>query len=112
MKNVRSFTRVSLIAIAAALGATTFIPMAAVAADLVLSGAIQSAGGEKMGGAAVSAKGEGQTITTTVFTDESGSYYFPPMPAGANIGSGRRRSPLAPQKATSILAPQSVRTSN
>ncbi len=82
MKNVRSFTRVSLIAIAAALGATTFIPMAAVAADLVLSGAIQSAGGEKMGGVAVSAKGEGQTITTTVFTDESGSYYFPPMPAG------------------------------
>jgi streptogramin lyase len=81
MKNAGSFTRASAIAIMAAWAAAS-MPMAAQAADLVLSGAIQSAGGEKMGGVAVSAKGEGQTITTTVFSDESGNYYFPPMPSG------------------------------
>jgi virginiamycin B lyase len=80
MKNAKRFTRASLIAITAALA--TSLSMPAHAADLVLAGAIQSATGEKMGGVAVSAKGEGQTITTTVYTDESGNYYFPPMPAG------------------------------
>src|SRR5947207_3311967 len=41
-----------------------------------------SSAGEKMGGITVSAKPEGGTITTTVFTDEAGNYYFPPLPAG------------------------------
>jgi streptogramin lyase len=54
-----------------------------VAGDMVLSGAVKSAGGEAMGGVTVSAKAEGQTITTTVFTDEAGNFYFPPLPAGA-----------------------------
>jgi virginiamycin B lyase len=79
MFTVKTFTRASLIAIAA-LGAA-FISTAH-AADVVLSGAIKSAAGEKLGGVTVSAKGEGQPITATVFTDESGDYYFPPMPAG------------------------------
>ena len=35
-----------------------------------------------MGGVTVSAKADGATITTTVFTDETGNYYFPPLPAG------------------------------
>ena len=35
-----------------------------------------------MGGVTVSAKADGATITTTVFTDEAGDYYFPPLPAG------------------------------
>jgi streptogramin lyase len=51
------------------------------AADAILSGAINSNAGE-MGGVTVSAKPEGGTITTTVFTDESGHYYFPPLPTG------------------------------
>lgn len=50
--------------------------------DMVLSGRVQSASGEKLGGVTVSAKVEGGTITTTVFTDEDGAYYFPPMPPG------------------------------
>jgi streptogramin lyase len=54
----------------------------AFAADAILSGAITSAAGEKMGGVTVSAKPEGATITTTVFTDADGRYFFPPMPAG------------------------------
>ena len=35
-----------------------------------------------MGGVAVSAKADGTTITTSVYTDETGSYYFPPLPPG------------------------------
>src|SRR5580704_12834838 len=80
MKQAKRFT---LAAIAAAgLAATAFIPLSAQAADAVLSGSITSATGEKLGGVTVSAKADGATITTTVFTDESGNYYFPPMPAG------------------------------
>src|SRR5882757_3137041 len=51
-------------------------------ADTVLSGTITSAAGEKLGGVTVSAKPAGGTVTTTVFTDESGEYYFPQLPAG------------------------------
>lgn len=51
-------------------------------ADAILSGAVTAASGEKMGGVTVSAKAEGSTITTTVFTDADGHYYFPPLPAG------------------------------
>ena len=54
----------------------------AVAADAILSGAITSASGEKMGGVTVMAKADGATITTTVFTDADGNYYFPPMAPG------------------------------
>ena len=54
----------------------------AFAADAILSGAITSAAGEKMSGVTVSAKPEGATITTTVFTDADGRYFFPPMPGG------------------------------
>ncbi|HEY6864776.1 MAG TPA: carboxypeptidase regulatory-like domain-containing protein [Burkholderiales bacterium] len=52
------------------------------AADALLSGAVRSAQGEKMGGVTVSAKPEGGTITTTVFTDESGEYFFPALASG------------------------------
>src|SRR3984893_2734842 len=75
--------RFTLAAIAAAaLAGTAFIPLSAQAADALLSGSITSAAGEKLAGVTVSAKAEGATITTTVFTDESGNYYFPPLPTG------------------------------
>src|SRR5262245_30245052 len=76
MKTAR-FTSASVIAIAAGLG----IPSAA-SADALLAGTITSASGEKMGGVTVSAKAEGSTITTSVYTDEAGGYYFPPLPDG------------------------------
>ncbi len=38
--------------------------------------------GERLGGVTVSAKAEGATITTSVYTDASGNYYFPPLPEG------------------------------
>jgi streptogramin lyase len=48
----------------------------------LLSGTIKSDSGEKMGGVTVSAKAEGRTITTSVFTDQQGDYYFPPLAPG------------------------------
>src|SRR5882762_11217361 len=71
----------TLAALLAALVSTTSL-VPAWAADAILSGSIAAASGEKMGGVTVSAKAEGATITTTVFTDDSGNYYFPPLPAG------------------------------
>jgi len=50
--------------------------------DLSLAGSISAASGEKLSGVTVSAKAEGQTITTSVFTDESGNFYFSAMPPG------------------------------
>ena len=81
MKNLPRFTGVSMIVLAIALVATTFVP-GVTFADSMLNGAITSAAGEKMGGVTVSAKAEGSTITTSVFTDDTGNYYFPSLPNG------------------------------
>jgi streptogramin lyase len=63
--------------------ALTLLTSAAFAADpTILTGTVTSPSGETMGGVTVSAKAMGSTITTTVFTDESGNYYFPTLPAG------------------------------
>jgi streptogramin lyase len=69
-------TRTLLLACAASLAA------AAHAADPVLSGAIGARSGQKLDGVTVSAKLEGSTITTSVYTDAGGNYYFPPLPTG------------------------------
>ncbi len=69
-------------ALAGLLGASLAASASAFAADALLSGVVKSPTGEKMGGVTVSAKAEGSTITTTVFTDENGEYYFPPLASG------------------------------
>ena len=74
MRNLRSL----LLAGAASLVVVT----GAQAADPLLSGVISSPSGQKLEGVTVSAKLKGSTITTSVYTDETGSYYFPPLPAG------------------------------
>jgi streptogramin lyase len=51
-------------------------------ADALLSGTIKSPDGKAMGGVTVSAKPDGGTITTTVFTDATGNYFFPALPPG------------------------------
>src|SRR5215475_13196360 len=48
----------------------------------VLAGTIKSAAGHALEGVVISAKEEGKTITTSVFTDEEGRYYFPPLAKG------------------------------
>jgi len=77
MTNVRSILLASAASLAVAGLATP-----AMAADQVLNGAISSPAGEKLGGVTVSAKQDGSTITTSVYTDDTGNYYFPPLPAG------------------------------
>lgn len=72
--------RTLALSLLAATALTAAIP--AQAADAILRGTVASTAGEKMGGVTVSAKPEDGTITTTVFTDDSGNYYFPPLPAG------------------------------
>jgi virginiamycin B lyase len=69
-------------ALSATVAFVTLFAAPACAADAILSGAVTSAAGEKMGGVTVSAKADGATITTTVFTDADGHYYFPPLAAG------------------------------
>jgi streptogramin lyase len=51
-------------------------------ADPVLNGKISSESGAKLDGVTVSAKRDGSTITTSVYTDKDGMYYFPPLAAG------------------------------
>ena len=65
--------------VAALVSTTTLAPANA---DAILAGTVAGAGGDKMGGVTVSAKADGATITTTVFTDEAGNYYFPPLAPG------------------------------
>ncbi len=81
MTSARRFASVSLVALTVALGAAILAPLPAYA-DAPLSGAITSATGERLGGVTVSAKAEGSPITTSVYTDASGNYYFPPLPEG------------------------------
>ena len=70
--------RATLLACALPLAAAT----AAHAADQRLSGRIASPSGQKLDGVTVSAKREGSTITTSVYTDAAGEYFFPPLPEG------------------------------
>jgi streptogramin lyase len=66
----------------AAVATLSFIFAAPVWADALISGAVKSASGDAMAGVTVSAKADGATITTTVFTDAGGRYYFPALPNG------------------------------
>ena len=62
--------------------ASLLAAIAAHASDRMLSGTVVSPSGQKLDGVTVSAKREGATITTSVYTDASGGYYFPPLPEG------------------------------
>ena len=73
--------RGKLLASVAGLAALGFAATTA-SADQLLSGSITSASGQKLEGVQVSAKREGSTITTNVYTDQNGEYFFPPLPEG------------------------------
>src|SRR5262249_45285322 len=47
-----------------------------------LSGTVKGPDGQPLAGVAVYARGLGRTITTTVFTDDQGTYVFPPLEPG------------------------------
>ena len=87
MRNKRFSSTASVFVIA--LAAILMGPAPATAADeLILSGAVSSSAGEDMSGVMVSAKARGATVTTSVLTDGTGNYYFPPLPAGQVPGVG------------------------
>jgi streptogramin lyase len=97
-----------------AISAAAMIVPATADADAILSGTITAAGGEKLGGITVSAKPVGGTITTTVFTDETGDYYFPTLPEGKyrvwaqTIGFATAKAEVdltVPRKQTFVLDP-------
>ncbi len=48
----------------------------------ILSGTVKSSEGKPLEGVGVSARGASDTFTTTVYTDESGKYYFPRLTGG------------------------------
>ena len=54
-----------------------------------LWGTAMSASGEPMEGVAISARAEGNPTTTSVFTDEQGQYFFPPLAAPFEAGAYR-----------------------
>lgn len=58
-------------------------PIAKAAGDgVLLTGMVKSGQGEKMAGVTVSAKAAGSSVTTSVFTDADGNYYFPRLASG------------------------------
>jgi len=85
MASMKRFRAVAMI-VGVGLGMAIFAPGARTAppqqSGVLLTGAVKSDSGEKMAGVTVSAKGVGQTITTSVFTDETGDFYFPRLAAG------------------------------
>ena len=84
MNNKRKAVLAALIAVLlVGTGAALLIPKSVQGQNnALLTGTIKSASGEKLAGVTVSAKAVGQTITTSVYTDEEGAYYFPPMAPG------------------------------
>jgi len=77
-------------------------------ARTILSGKIRGSGGEALEGVTVSTRAAGGTITTSVYTDEGGSYYFPTLPGGkyrvwaqaVGFQAGRAMVSLAPARET------------
>src|SRR5262245_39680319 len=63
-------------------GAATQETASVPARNVMLTGTITSASGEKMEGVTVSARAPGSTYTTSVFTDAEGEFYFPRMDRG------------------------------
>jgi virginiamycin B lyase len=61
--------------------AAAFAPSAA-SADQLLTGAVTGPTGQKIEGVLISARKDGSTITTTVYTDLNGEYFFPAMADG------------------------------
>ena len=51
-------------------------------ADQLLSGTVTAKAGGALDGVTVSIKREGSPITTSVYTDAQGNYYFPALPEG------------------------------
>src|SRR5437762_10566450 len=70
----------ALSAVALSVGLPAISPTAA--PSIELTGTVKGADGKPMEGVAVSAKAQGATITTSVWTNQNGAYAFPALDAG------------------------------
>jgi streptogramin lyase len=77
-----SAPRLALTGALALLAALAVPPSTGAAEEALLAGTVTAAARDGLAGVTVSAKADGETITTTVFTDEAGRYYFPALPPG------------------------------
>src|SRR2546426_12791506 len=89
-----------------ACAASLLAAAAAHAADQLLSGAITSRSGQKLEGVTVSAKLEGSTITTSVYTDAAGGYVFPPPSPGRYPGWAQALGLQVGEGAPDLRAPR------
>jgi streptogramin lyase len=76
----KAFRFMRVIGFAVTAAALLFAQHGTGAAESLLAGSVKSPAGEPLAGVTVSAKAG--TITTTVYTDASGGFYFPALPAG------------------------------
>jgi hypothetical protein len=82
IKRLWMIVLIAAVTMAVALCAVSAKSEPAQQAGVLLSGSVKSDTGAKLDGVTVSARSVGQTITTSVFTDEGGNYYFPRMAEG------------------------------
>jgi virginiamycin B lyase len=81
-KRLRVVTLGTVLTVAVVLCAVSAKNASARQAGTLLSGSVKSDAGTKLDGVTVSTRAVGQTITTSVSTDEDGNYYFPRMAEG------------------------------
>src|SRR5712671_7722785 len=82
LKERRTMTQIRGKLLASVAGLVVGFAAGGASADQLLTGAITSASGQKLEGVLVSAKKEGSTITTSVYTDQNGEYFLPAMADG------------------------------
>jgi streptogramin lyase len=113
MATVERLTRVAgliggmILALAAF--ATSAAPVHAATDGMLLAGTVRSQSGETLEGVTVSARAEGSTITTSVFTDEQGNYYFPPISAKGKYRIWAQATGFATERAEVELASAALR---
>jgi streptogramin lyase len=81
MTSMKQNINVAAVAGAVAL-ATALWSAPTLAADAILSGQVKRPDGKPLEGVTISAKAQGSSITTSVFTDMDGYYYLPALPGG------------------------------
>jgi len=82
IKRLFVITLISVMTLGAVLLAVNTRSAAAQQAGVLFSGSVKSDSGAKLDGVTVSARAVDATITTSVFTDEDGNFYFPRMAQG------------------------------
>ena len=80
MNRLVSYSRILALLVVLLPGGSPAVNAALPSTGLV--GTVKSSDGKPLEGVAVSAKGRESTITTSVYTNQNGEYYFPPLPNG------------------------------